>query len=733
MVFRIFLLYVTGYMLLSTLNPVLCRNLIYASQPEMIDLFDSDEETYKSALDAQDMSDTARALILFDHLIQNYPQSQYLEDAKQHKDNILKTLQNQYSQDAYYKKINSLIQTNQLYPAFELGKNLISSYPPEKLFADTKSLLKESVSSQALRFKIHFVSSPESSLVFSGTKESSGIQYLVFTFGNRTFYKKTGDCILFYKIIRYDDLTGTIELKPITDLPCRLLQNNNKETFIHFATRISNIQQNLTYRAYFFLDCVETKTGAKIPGICTDESEDKIFVDYPVGKTTMRLNADKNKVDQKISFSTADTKSVFEKKFDPSNNGQPLYLAQMRYYIDSKQYSESLLKYFSITDNPSITEQDKSEVISLYGKLQNEIIGLTLPQRLLAKANYLADNNYFYSGFTELDYLITNYPSDDCAVKAQNLIIGLAKKPDNNLYITSISSIPFPFTFMGYTKMSESEEIYQINYKKNSFFLSKGQSHSGYKFIKTEEKTVEIYNPDLNVSSNQLVRWLIVEPETTRVIRLKQNESYSDNDKIYVEMQDRLTGKIYPGYILSDSLKTAGGESAHGFVKEDKLNKEIILFDNVLSDKYRIFKQNDVADINRNSFFDKNAFSDIEKFLGLNIISGLKKYYTLDIITQSAIQPPENEGHSVTPPDKSAQLPPPKKKVQKLTETEKVTLAEKKVSKNNVSHKQNIQNDEIKIREAKLKLKRRVIKLLGLFILLWLIYIAYKLFRIIKY
>lgn len=705
-------------------------NRLVAKEKNPLDIFDSDEKTYKTAIEAQEKSDIAKSIVLFDHIIRTFPQSKYLEDAKQQKENLIRMMQNQYSQDAIYRKITSLIQSNQTYPAYELAENIIVSYPVDKVYNETRAQIKETLADEMFRFKIYSISLREDKLVFSGTKEINNTKYLVFNFQNKIFYKQIGDNILYYKITSYDDITRSIELIPLTDLPYNLLQNNTKETYRHFSARISNIQQNLTYRAYIFLDYVETKMGNKIQGFCLNEDEGKIYVDYPVGKTTMRLSIGKNKMDNILSFSTADTQSILEKKIqiEKNNNSIP----QIKYYIASKQYTEALLKYFSIENTESA---DTEQLNKLYMEIVAELVNKSLAERLLDRGEYLFKNGYFYTGFTELDSLISSNPSGEQAIKAQNMLIDSVDKPEHNLYITSIDSVPFPFTFMGYTKMSESEEIYQINYKNNSYFFEKNQTQSGFKFIKTEEKTVEIYNPDLNTSNNHNIRWVIVEPEKTRVFRLKENEGHCDTNKLYIEIQDRWTGKIYPGYILLDSLKTAKNENFYGFIKEDKLNKEFILYENILSEDSKTFKQNEITQINRNSFFDSKAFSDIEKFLGFNIFSGIKKFFGLEKVDESAVKNFDNEGKPVETKKKPVQknTDESKKKPQTKTATKKLTPTNKNESKLKVQPEKITQKNELKIREEKLKLKKKIIKLLGLFIVLWLIYIAYKLFRAIKY
>ncbi|MCD6460066.1 hypothetical protein J7L67_05315, partial [bacterium] len=244
---------------------------------------------------------------------------------------------------------------------------------------------------------------------------------------------------------------------------------------------------------------------------------------------------------------------------------------------------------------------------------------------------------------------------------------------------------------------------------------------------------------------------LNVEPDKKNVFFLKKGESLSNNEKVYLEIEDRRTGKIYPGYIILDYLKTIKNEQYYGIIVDTQKKHELKVFSSFTNLKSPVsIKDFNTTILNRGSRFEPMSISRISPIIGKVLFSKLKNYFAIKqlktavsvseesdkekpFVTEARIpQKQVIQEQAVTPEllrkieEKTINIPADKEKTEKKLIVVNQDI-ENLFKKNIENNKPNI--DELSHIKKRIKIKKIIIKLLALQLVVWLVFIGYKLFK----
>jgi len=696
----------------------------YATPPGFLDLNDIADpdlrHIYEQASDSYEQKDLGKALLYYKDFIEKDNDSIFSKHAVTKIDRILDSIKQTTNPDTMYKTLSQKHSILRQKICFEIAKNILENYPSKKIFFATKQLLKKYLSDVTLRLKISYVADTDTKLKYLGQVKTNSSLFHKFSFGNKTYLKKIGDALLFYKLTNYDAALEEIELTHFDSLPYFLLQKNENVTLRKFRANMTHIILQNTIPAYFYLDSIEEKTGRTCFGSVRENSDSQILLDLPIQQKIKTVIFDKDDLSNSSDFSISDKESIYEKHILTlkTDNKNDQYLTKLNRFVKKNLWTEALGLYYELEKN-NLVDSSNEKFQTIFSLIRENVLSQSIPNHMLEKGLFYMQNDCFLSGWEELVAIVNTYPFAQETVSAHNLMIKESRKTENNFFITASAPIPFPISFMGYNKSSNEEELFQINYKKQSFFLKKDQAKGGFRIVDIQEKLFEKFNPDLNALDKTIIRHIKVESEHLSKIKLTPNQTIDNGAKVYFETQDRLTGKTYPGYMVLDKIAKIDGTIIYGIVKQQQ--KDYVIYPRFKTTQPIFVKKQDIQRLKTKTYQDKDHLEYLEKFLGKINFSELIKYHTLEKQLNAQPQtPPDNE--TIEQPDEE-----PK------TTTEKEIVPKKKketVQKNKTISKKPIPIEKKNgIKTSNLKQRKLVIKLLALLIVVWLIFMGYKMFK----
>lgn len=673
------------------------------------------KKLYEQASTAQDNNDLARALMYYHQIVQASPQDTSAATAKTAINTIMNSLQPVLLPDAALKKITrEMASFNTHYLCYESIKLLINSFPPKKVFMDAKKVARECLADLIVRCRISYVAPPLTGLLYKGIVTVNGKPLHEFVYGNKTFQISLNENILYYRLTAYDAKTGKVLLTPLKELPYRLLQNDTKVTFRAFSADLTHLNFSRTFKAYFYFDTIETFTGAHISGLAREENEQQTVLDFPVKTTVKTILIDKKDLVRQTTFSERQIPSLMYKMpvASGSEDIAAASLARLKFYVDSRDYLQAAAFYLSLEDKDFFA-QNKQKFEPFFRTIYEKITSAPLSERMLERGIYLLNNEYLFSGWNELMSIISTFPGITASGKAHNKLVDTALLPETTFYLSSLSSMPFPITFMGYNRVTDKEELFQINYRNRSYFVERNGSQGGFIIKQSTEKTIEIPNPQLNAVEKKLLRWIIVEFEHKEPVELGPNEQFVDTEKSYVELEDSWSGKSYPGYVVLDSITIKDGTTLSGIIDDSQEKTGYVFYPDFTMENTRVIKPAEVKTVKVHSTYVIQNMQMLEKFLGKITFSELKKYFNLKKISEQQLAQQELAAQQL-----AAQQVEKTKKSVEAPKPQPAPVVERSVKK-----------DELKIREEKVQLKKKIIRIMGVGVILWLAYMAYKLMR----
>ncbi len=680
-------------------------------------------DLYEQATDSYEQKHLGKALLYYKDFIEKDNESKFSKHASTKIDRLLDSIKQATDPDTMYKTLSKKHSILRKKICFETAKNIIENYPSKKIFFATKKLLRKYLSNVTLRLKVIYVADIDTKLKYLGLTGTDVSSFHKFSFGDKIYLKKIGDRLLFYELTNYNTELQEIELTHFDSLPYLLLQKNEKETLRKFRTDMTHIILQKTIPAYFYLGSIEKNSGQTYFGSTRENGDTQIFLDFPIQQEIKTGVFSKNDISQSSTFSISDEVSVYEKHiltFSPDNKDD-LYLAKLNRFVKKNLWTEALGSYYLLEKN-NLIDSSSEKFHTILTQIRDNILIQSTPNHLLEKGRFYLRNDCFLSGWEELVSIINTYPFAEEAVVAHNLLIEESRKIENNFFITSASPISFPINFMGYNESSDTEELFQINYKKRSYFLKKDQAKGKFRIIDIQEKLLETFNPDLNALDKKIIRHIKVESEYLSKIKLTPNQTADNGAKVYFETHDRLTGKTYPGYMLLDKITKTDGTIIYGTVTQRE--KDYLIYQGFETTNPFIIKKHSVKHFTSNTHKDRDSLKYLEKFLGKINFSELIKYYALE---KQKNQPKTliNDSPSQTPQ-------PDSKQIAKNTAKKEIVLKKKNrtAQKNRVIQKKSIPVDKKNDTNIfNLKLRKLVIKILATLLVIWLVFMGYKMFK----
>lgn len=692
---------------------------------DLNDIADPDlRNLYEQASDSYEQKSLGKALLYYKDFIEKDNDSPFSKHAVIKIDRILDSIKQATNPDAMYKNLSRKHSILRQKICFETAKNILENYPSKKIFFATKKLLKKYLSDVTLRLKVSYVADIDTKLKYLGLTGTDASPFHKFSFGNKIYLKKIGDRLLFYKLTNYDTALKEIELTHFDSLPYLLLQKNEKETLRKFRADVTHIILQKTIPAYFYLDSIEKKTGQTCFGSIRENSDSQIFLDFPIQREVKTGIFNKDDISSDSTFSVSDEISVYEKHvltFDP-NNKNALYVAKLNRFVKKNLWTEALGLYYLLEKN-NLIDSSNAKFQAILTQIRDNILIQSTPNHLLEKGLFYLQNDCFLSGWEELVSIINTYPFAKEAVTAHNLMIEESRKTENNFFITSASPIFLPINFMGYNESSDGEELFQINYKKRSYFLKKDQAKGGFRITDIQENLLENFNPDLNALDKKIIRHIKVESEYLSKTKLTPNKTADNGAKVYFELHDRLTGKTYPGYMVLDKITKTDGTIIYGTVNQRK--KDYLIYQGLETTDPVVMKKQKIQRFKIKTYQDKDNLKYLEKFLGKINFSELIKYYALE--KQQKPQPKIFSDASL------AETPKPDSERISKNAAEKEIVPKKK--KKTAQKKKGIQKKDIPVDKKNdtnifnLKLRKLLIKALAVLIVTWLFFMGYKMFK----
>ncbi|MEW6534886.1 MAG: hypothetical protein AB1454_04595 [Candidatus Auribacterota bacterium] len=690
------------------------------------------------ARSARQQHDYSLALVLYRSVITSFPDAPERELAEEELNELLKTLRSSVIQEIALRELGrSFSVVSRQLLNYDATRLLLKSFPSKKLFGEAKHNLKQHLSDFIVRFRMRYAAEPNTPLVYTGVSMRDGAWVFNFTLGKRNISVPQGGIVSIFKVTGYDPVTDAVTLTELKDLDYRLLQKNQKPIYRAFAAKVSHIPLNRTFVGYFYFDHIEEYTGFNYYGLVHSD-EQKLTLDVPVESAIRSYNFEQNALRVHESFAVADGESAIEQKDSSFGEDDTARrnLARLAFYMQSRQWLNSVALSLSVIDKEFYPEY-KDRFDGAYFLIAEAVRSTSRHERDLDKALYLMNNSYWFSALSELLDITASDAPEQVMAAARSALVDLAHKPELTWFTTSIEPIVFPVSFMGYNQTAEGHEQFQINHKGRSYFLGKGESMAGITMKGSEEKEIEVLNPSLNAMEKRLLRWLVAQTSSPHPVTLLPGESFNDPSWIYAELEDQLSGKIYPGYILLDSYTAQNNEARYGIITSDPSTSASYYFSGFSSDTPVKLTPKQQKDARIISTQDTEAMQMVEDFVGKISFSEIRKYYTLNQIDPSvfsgsdAPNPVENE-YAPSADEKPVTEPEPARVQSEKSAVSASSAVQDQTGKPNVSQPETSPPDELEQRKAKLSLKKKLIRVLAVLIVLWMMFIIYKLVRALK-
>ena len=614
------------YLLTAGLVFTADNDTVVPDQPQENDPME--EILYQKASHLFDEEDYGKALILYNRLIADYPDSPLVTEAAHQMESIINDLMSEISPEAKYNKINDSFSLKKTLSLYENAVYLLSSHPSKKFFKLILKFLDQCLWEPAIRFDMSFVGKSDMSLVYNGSTLNDGVRIHEFSYGSKKVNAKLGDSVLFYKLTAYDDILDQVELTPLDELPYNLLEKNDRQSFHYLEAKVTHIHLEHSIPVHIFIDQLVTDRGLPFCGLARYDADNNLTLDFPF-INIKRITLSESKVESLNEMYIKKNPCVFDKKQSSSFFSDPLAVsrARIQYYVNTKHWFEAVGLYFLLYTKNQIP-QDDTRFNDLYNILEKKHMSTTLAERMMEKAVYFISHGYFFSGFNQFYALSKKFASEPLGLDARTQLIKNAHKPDGVFVVESINSVPFPLTFMGYNKVDASAEQYQLNYKGRSHFVGQDQLLGGYRMLKSEEKTTEIFNPTLNIKEKLFLKYLVVQQEKVNTFVLKSGESLCNKRKVYIEMEDRRTGKVYPGYLILDYVKTIKDEEYYGIIADTSKKHELQVFQSLTDLESTVaIKEFNTTELERLSAFEPLAVSHVSPIIGKVLFSRLKNLF----------------------------------------------------------------------------------------------------------
>jgi TolA-binding protein len=695
-----------------------------------------------------DEGDFAKAMIYYNQIIARYPDSTASVTAQAGIDQLMQSLGTIFIPNLSSQRITDGLKTAPTYQTVERAIRFLRLYPEKSQFTSIQQLLGSVFDSVSMRYKVSRIENPDAQIVYNGTDLDGGAIVHRFSYDGADYNLQTGDRILCYQITDYDPLRG-VGLTSLENLPYRLKEKHSENEYHYFSAQLVYFPLKKICTAHIFFDSLLTRRGYQLSGIIDESMQGRVTLTAPAGETVRQIAFEDDAVAQKQYRYVADTQTILETSYENAvaDAGSDRNLAKLRYFVEEKQWLEAVGFYLWLLKQ-SLIDRDTPEYSKLYIQIESHVAGTTLAERLLEYALTCIERGRLLTAVSELSAIINAYPADTASMKAHNALVHLARLPEFILGVGSVASSEFPLTFMGFNVLGDSKYMNQINYKKRSYFLGVNESIGGFRVTGNETRTISYFDRTLNVTKDQNAHYLTVIAEQAKTIWLKEGDSHADPGRWYIEITDKTTGKTYPAYINKDTIITTDAKRYYGMIILSDRQQEVSVYADLTADSEpAVIKKHNIQSLHIENYTDDSLFEKVFSVIGPVAISEIHNYYTAqevsgDLIsdrTDSRKPEPDNDQPLAdsAPADQSSDQAFEKKpdaiKEQTNSASEK-TSAEKKpapVKKDQIksTDPQKVRDDELVIRHKKLLLKKRIIKLLGSAIILWLLYMAYKLIK----
>lgn len=688
----------------------------------------SDPDTLlMEANSAREEQNRGKALALYQQFLSLYPGSEEAEQARKSRDELFSALQQLVFHEALLRQMKSAsaLPSRQLY-TYESAVMILNEFPMRKLVMEAQARIKETLVEEPVRFRVRYVGDPGAALQYTGNTIRDGNRWFAFLYGNYSCSVPLGGTVLFYRVTGYDELTDSIELTQIKNVPYKLLQAHKNPYYRAFSCSLFHVPMKRSFSTFFYFDLLEYKLGKKVPGIVKEQTERSVTFDIPNASTMKTYQLDADEINMIHSFAVGHDISALNRKFvnDINKDGTSVYEHRLEFYMATEQWLKALIMYITIADKQNAQSK---HLCAIWKQLIAVFQTRTVSELELNDAVYCLKNGYIFSALRKALDVIATYHDTEVAVEAQQIAFKLSRKQELLFYITDINPIPFPIAFMGYNQDSNGEELYQINYRKRTYFMTAGEQKGGIQIDGSTYDTVELLNPSLNTRETHELRWLIVKPASSDMpITLTRGEAHIEPEKVYVEIEDMWSGKRYPGYILLDSL-IVKGERQYGVVMDKPSERSYVLFPDFSLRNPHVIPYASVSQTDITSSFKPKSIEIVEDFLGKLAFSEIRKYYTLDDIDQIATTEHELPEMQLTDQDELDSLEHEARDKNIVTDKKTDPVPDKQAV---ASGSDEPDNNELEHRQKKLSVKKNLIKVLGALILVWLLYMLVKMSKL---
>lgn len=688
-----------------------------------------------------DDGDFAKALIIYNQLITLHPDSASAQSAIASVDQIIQTLTPYIVPQLLFQKLVDTVRARTTRSLVEQTVQFLQMYPDRKQFTTARGLLDTLFGSVPVRFGVTWVSPPNQALVYEGPVDCDGAPLHRFAFGDRTYDCAVGDDILSYTVTGYDPLRGA-SLKPLEQQTYRLREKNAQEKYRYFTAQAVHLQLKTVCTAHIFLDELTTRRGFQVHGLIDTAPDGVVTVAVPAESTFETLGFEPDAVYETTPRAKSDKTTIYEQSYTDitANGGTDRIAAKLRALIDSRRWLEAIGYYFWLRAQDQ-TPTDDPVMAGMYHRMREHILNTTYPDRLLEYAQFCFTNNYPITAVMEFARIIDSFPADPAATASHNYLVRLSHEPGLVLSIGSLKREQFPLTFMGFNKLAESEYMNQINYKGRSFFVGRNESVGGFRVEGNDSRTIEYYDKSLDVMKQSTIHFLLAEPDDSAPIWIAEGESYTDSSRWQIEVIDRKSGRTYPGYIRKDTLTTTDGTRYEGLIMLSANQKEVLVFEQLVAQAQPVaIKKQKIQSLHMENYIDEKLMGDIRNAIGPVAVAELHNYYRSQILAQDIV-PQTPESQDLEPEPAVADNDTHRQETKKRTEPAKdepntVSAPAQRPKKNDADavpdDKSRTQQDELIIRQKKIQLQKRIIRLLGLVIIIWLLYMGYKLFKSLR-
>ncbi len=711
---------------------------------------EAQELLLKKANHLFDEGDFAKALIYYNQLVVKYPDAPAAVTAKSSIEQILQSLATRIAPQLLYQKIIDSLKTKPTYQTIERACEFMYMFPDRKQFSVIQSLLLSVFESVCMRYMVTSIEPPDSKLIYVGTVIDDGTTLHRFEYDNSTCDVPMGGRIMFYQVTDYDSIRG-VELTSLENMPYRLKEKYDEQQYHYFSTQLVHFPLRTVCTAHLFLDNLFTRRGYEVYGEIDTSAIGRVTVTVPAGESVKQIAFEDDAIADHTTGSIQNAQGIMEKSYAEctTDSGNDQLLAKFRYFIQAKQWLEALGFYLWLIQQ-AVIDSTSDTYMQLYQNMEQHITNTTLPDRLLEYAHTCFKRDYLISAITEFTAIIDGYPADRASMEAHNFLVQLAHRPQFVLGVGNMEPVEFPLTFMGFNIVGESQYMNQINYKKRTYFVGRDESIGGFRVTNNETRTISYFDQSLNVTKEQQVHYLNVVPDQSETIWLQEGESYADPSRWYIEITDRTNGKTYPAYINKDQLVTTDGTQYTGLIVLSANQQEVSVYADLMADSQPVVvKKQHIHSLHMENYSDEKLFERLFTTIGPVAIAEIRNYYQAQKVSPERIEHQDapsplidNDAAAVPDIDRSGAETDTQKDLKKTVDkpkpasSSKKSVSKKQPAKDKKDQTQNVsaenrneQKDEIVIRRKKLQLKKRIIKVLGVCIVLWLLYMAYKLIK----